>query len=259
TEDFEHGLGGFTTVDSDGDGFNWIHHENGPSDKYEVKSGISSVYSESYDNVAISALHPDNWLITPLAKLDGEFSFWACGQDKKYHAETFGIFVTTGEATDVLNYVPVSPMYTTTHDMTKYTVDLSAYAGQTGYIAIRHYNSTDQFCLVVDDVTYTPANLTPESYNVYVDAALTSNTTQTAAELKELTVGGHVFAVTAVFSNNVESKPVTASLEVVSAIDEILNSGKSFTIYSIDGKRIQRQASDLKGATIINNKKVVLQ
>ncbi len=259
TEDFEHGLGGFIAVDSDNDGFNWTHHENGPTDKYEVKSGISSVYSESYDNVAISALHPDNWLITPLAKLDGEFSFWACGQDKKYPAETFGIFVTTGEATDVLNYVPVSPNYTTTHDMTKYTVDLSAYAGQTGYIAIRHYNSTDQFCLVVDDVTYTPANLTPESYNIYVDAALTSNTTETAAELKELTIGGHVFAVTAVFSNNVESKPVTASLEVVSAIDEILNSGKSFTIYSIDGKRIQRQASDLKGATIINNKKVVLQ
>jgi hypothetical protein len=262
TEDFENGLNGFTTVDSDGDGYDWTHHENEETGKYKVTSGICSVFSESFSNDGTGALTPDNWLITPKAKLDGEFSFWACGQDKNYPAETFGIYVSTGESTDVNNFVPVSPMYTTTADMTKYTVDLSAFEGQTGYVAIRHYNVTDQFCLVVDDVTYTPANLTPESYNIYVDAALTDNTVETAAELKELTAGNHVFAVTAVFPNGMESKPVTASLEVTTAINEILNSGKSFTIYSVDGKLINRQATNLnglKGVYIINNKTVVVK
>ena len=59
-----------------------------------------------------------------------------------------------------------------------------------------------------------------------------------------------------------ESKPVTASLEVTTAINEILNSGKSFTIYSVDGKLINRQATNLnglKGVYIINNKTVVVK
>ena len=262
TEDFENGLGGFTTVDSDGDGYDWTHHENEDTGKFQTTSGICSVFSESFSNDGKGALTPDNWLITPKAKLDGEFSFWACGQDKNYAAENFGVFVSTGDAADVNNYVPVSPEYTTTGVMTKYTVDLSAFEGQTGYIAIRHFNVTDQFCLVVDDVTYTPANLTPASYNIYVDAAKFGDTTETTAELKNLAVGNHVFAVTAVFPNGMESKPVTATLEVMTAINEIVNSGKSFTIYSVDGKLINRQATNLnglKGAYIINNKKVVLK
>ena len=34
-----------------------------------------------------------------------------------------------------------------------YTVDLSAYAGQTGYIAIRHWDCYDQWVLCIDDIT----------------------------------------------------------------------------------------------------------
>jgi len=33
-----------------------------------------------------------------------------------------------------------------------YVVDLSAYAGQTGYVAIRHFGCTDQFILDIDDI-----------------------------------------------------------------------------------------------------------
>ena len=35
-----------------------------------------------------------------------------------------------------------------------YEVDLSDYAGQTGYVAIRHFNCTDMFFLLVDNVEY---------------------------------------------------------------------------------------------------------
>lgn len=36
-----------------------------------------------------------------------------------------------------------------------YTVDLSAYSGQSGYIAIRHFNCSDMFFLDIDDVSIT--------------------------------------------------------------------------------------------------------
>ena len=121
---------------------------------------------------------------------------------------------------------------------------------------------TDLFCLVVDDVTYTPADLVPVSYNIYVDASAVGNATETTADVKNLASGNYVFAVTAVFANGVESKPVTATLDVVNAINEIVNSGKSFAIYTIDGKLVNHQATSLnglKGAYVINNKKVILK
>ena len=264
TESFEDGMGEFTTIDADNDGDDWIHHINiaGEEGGFTTTSGDGCVYSESYSNNTRTALTPDNWLVTPLAKLDGTFSFWACGQDKQYPAEHFAVFVSTTSATDPMAFTQVSNEYVATKTMTQYSVDLSEYAGQNGYIAIRHFNVTDQFVLVVDDVTYTPGNATPVSYNIYVDAAATGNTVENATELKELALGNHVFAVTAVYANGMESKPATTSLEVVTAINEILNSGKSFTIYSVDGKLINRQATNLnglKGVYIINNKTVVVK
>jgi hypothetical protein len=264
TESFEDGMGEFTTIDADGDGDDWIHHINiaGEEGGFTTTSGDGCVYSESYSNNTRTALTPDNWLVTPLAKLDGTFSFWACGQDKQYPAEHFAVFVSTTSATDPMAFTQVSNEFVATKTMTQYSVDLSEYAGQNGYIAIRHFNVTDQFVLVVDDVTYIPGNATPVSYNIYVDAAATGNTVENATELKELALGNHVFAVTAVYANGMESKPATTSLEVVTAINEILNSGKSFTIYTLDGKLISNQATSLeglKGAYIVNNKKVVLK
>ena len=45
----------------------------------------------------------------------------------------------------------------------QYSVDLSAFAGQTGYIAVRHFNCTDQFAIGVDDfVLDTDAAITIE-------------------------------------------------------------------------------------------------
>ena len=262
TESFEEGLGGFTTVDADADGNDWIHHVNEAGQtKYSTKTGDGSVYSESYINY-VGAINPDNWLVTPAAKLEGEFSFWACGQDKNYATEHFAVYVSTTSATDPTSFTKVSDEFVATSEMKEYKVDLSAYAGQTGYVAIRHYNVTNMFCLVVDDVTYTPVDLTPVSYNVYVDAAAIDSTAETSANVKNLTSGNYVFAVTAVFANGVESKPVTATLDVVNAINEIVNSGKSFAIYTIDGKLVNRQATNLnglRGTYVINNKKVILK
>ena len=55
-------------------------------------------------------------------------------------------------------FTQVGSDVTTDAVYTQYTFDLSAYAGQEGYIAIRHYNVTDQYYLIVDDILVTDAN-----------------------------------------------------------------------------------------------------
>ena len=181
--DFEQGLPeGWTTIDADGDGYNWILGSQSPGVYHNV--GISTdgmghdasngfVCSGSWSNAAGMVLYPDNYLVSPQVDLGGTFSFWACSQDIAYVAEHFGVAVSTTD-TNPYNFTLLSewtmsakgqggkanPGSTRSGNRDQgawyqFTVDLSAYAGQTGYIAIRHFNCSDQFILNVDDVELT--------------------------------------------------------------------------------------------------------
>ena len=265
TEDFENGLNGWTAIDSDGDGYNWAHFANVEGQTgYSAHSGVSGVNSASYVN-NVGALHPDNWLISPLAVLNGTFSFWAVGQDASYAAEHFAVFVSTTSATDLSTFVKVSDEFVATGEYKEYSVDLSSYAGQQGWIAIRHYNVTDMFYLVVDDITYnTAGGGSVTKYNVYVDRELYDDTTATSMEIKNTTAKS--FAVSAVYSDGQESKPVEVILssanQELTAIEQLTGSKQPVDVYSLDGKLVRQQATSLqglKGAYIINNVKVVLK
>ena len=177
--------GGWTCIDADGDGNEW-YHLYGVSG-LQTHSGTGHVTSASYNG---EGLNPDNWLISPEVELDGTLSFWACGQDPSYADEVFAVYVSTGDPTDVSTFTAISEDITATGEMTEYTFDLSSYAGQMGYVAIRHYKTYDQFRLNVDDIAinyvdeaewinvdglnetnYTIDGLTPETtYEVQVQA-----------------------------------------------------------------------------------------
>jgi hypothetical protein len=47
------------------------------------------------------------------------------------------------------------------------------------------------------------------------------------------------------------------TLDVVNAINDIVSNGKPFTIYTVDGKLVNRQAANMKGIYIVNSKKVL--
>ena len=201
----------------------------------------------------------DHWLISPeLTGAAQTISFYARAITGQYGAETFEVLASSTDK-NPSSFTIVGSAYST--EETEWTAFSAELPAGTKYFAIRH-TAKDIFGLLVDDVTYSVGSVAPASFNIYVDAAAASTATETTAELKDLAYGNHVFAVTAVYANGAESKPVTATLDVVNAINEILNSGKSFTIYTVDGKLINRQATslkDLKGAYIINNKKVILK
>ena len=265
TEGFEGGLGGWSTVDSDKDGNAWLYSNNATSNVImATNSGQCSVYSESYSNESNKALTPDNWLISPRIALNGTFAFYAMGQDENYCEEHFAILVSTSDdPTDLDAYQQVSEELVTTADMMEYSVDLSEYAGKMGYVAIRHYNVTDQFVLVVDDITYSLGGQ-PKEYIIYIDGqqenAVAGDVTTFTLEAGEVSEGDHTFAVTAIYDNEQQSKPATASINVTTAIEQIAGNAAPSDVYTTDGKLVRRQAKTLRGLRgvfVVNGKTVM--
>ena len=167
--DFEDGAQGWTSIDADGDGYGWENHINTGTGNYTAHAGDGLMTSASYIN-DIGALTPDNYLVSPQVQLGGSITFYACAQDASYAAEHFGVAVSTTSNTNASAFTTLQEWTMTAKDggvptnytrsgngmsraYYEYTVDLSAYAGQTGYVAIRHFDCTDQFYLNVDDIT----------------------------------------------------------------------------------------------------------
>ena len=174
TEDFEGGSipSGWTTIDANNDGFGWEH--SSVQEDIEGHNSTGSIVSYSYDNGAYAALTPDNWLISPAITLSGtsSLSFWFVVA-QSYPADHFGVYISTTSATDttaftsIFDYTPTSA----NGNWTQQTIDLTSYAGNTVYIAFRHFDCTDQFILALDDIvvysgtTETVLTVNPASIN----------------------------------------------------------------------------------------------
>lgn len=263
TESFEDGMGGWTSLDADADGNGWSI-QNADDSGIKTFEGKYSIVSASYIN-NVGALTPDNWLISPYAVLDGTFSFKAIGQDANYCAEVFGVYVsTTGTAPE--DFVQVGEDFVATGEWAEYSVDLSEFAGKTGYIAIRHYNVTDMYVLVIDNITFTKKAEDIASYNLYVDGedGVFESTEELTYTFKNLGNAKWV-AVSAVQANGKESRPVVvdlSDLKVINAIEQIAGTQKAVDVYTIDGKLLRQQTTDLsglKGLYIINGQKVLVK
>ena len=180
--DFEDGtMQGWTTIDADGDGYTWLLGAS-PSIN-TVNESSYSVYSQSY---ASSALTPDNFLVSPQMKLDGSISFYACAQDGAWPSEHFAVAVSTAGNTDAADFTNVEEWTMTASRMGnpmnasgkfrgprkapgawyKFTVDLSSYEGAEGYVAIRHFDCTDFFYLVVDDIEIVTSEIILADYAI---------------------------------------------------------------------------------------------
>ena len=150
---------GWTVIDADGDGNNWL-----PSLSYSTgfyaHSGDGCITSASYINY-VGALTPDNWLITPqLAVSAGDsIIFWVRGQDANYPSEVYGVYVSTTTPTTAA----FTSIYQSVADSqyVRVALSLNAYAGQNIYVAFRHYNVTDMYWLNIDDVQFGSLPSTP--------------------------------------------------------------------------------------------------
>lgn len=208
----------FTTIDADGDSYNWYRHENTGSGNYTTNSGNGVLASESYHNTSSSGgvvLTPDNWLISPEVTLGGTLTLYAAHQAT--YPENFAVYVCAGPYSGVSSFTKVYGDITTTADMTKHTIDLSAYEGQ-GYIAIRHYSSSDNFILLIDDIAVeamVPGEQ-PTSYNVYLEGQLMGyvDANTFTYTFNNLSDGTYNCAVSAVYPGGYESAAVPTSFTI---------------------------------------------
>ncbi len=172
TFDFEAEPTDWTFVDADEDGYNWTWNHNiaswfngTPDFDSMAYEGTGCIMSGSYINTA-GALEPDNWAVSPAIDLSAVeasdmpvFAFYAEGMDSDYAAENFAIYA--GTSADPNEMTKLSDDITATGSWKRYAADLSAFAGESEvYVAIRHYNISDMYILVVDNAgVYTGVDL----------------------------------------------------------------------------------------------------
>lgn len=156
SEGFENGTpAGFSFVDADGDGNNWQVYDFGDTGNGHNGSDML-ITSASYIN-NVGALTPDNWMVLPAFDIpfnatDFVLSWWEKGQDASWAAEYYSVYINTTGRT-VADFGTTAVLNSTaTGAWVKKSVDLSSYAGQTIFVAFRHYNVTDMFYLDIDDI-----------------------------------------------------------------------------------------------------------
>lgn len=176
TYDFENDftLGVWTTIDADGDGYDWFNgRQLGTEMGHNETDGFAISESYKWPNI----LTPDNYLVSPVfwATSESCISLWACSHDEMYPEEHFGIAVSTASNTNPDDFVTIAE-WTIPNEWNKgmprktkgqsvwyeYTADLSAFAGRDIYVAVRHFNCTNQYKLDVDDITIVAEPTTEE-------------------------------------------------------------------------------------------------
>ncbi len=243
TFSFDTDLEGWTNIDKDGDGHIWYHSSeasNHGTMAMASNSGTGHIMGESYCNAG-GALNPDNYFVAPQKYTMGNsssISFWVCAQDANYPSEHFGVAVSTASNTEASDFTTIKE-WTLTPSGSKsidkaatrgengkasgvwyqVTCDLSAYAGQSIWIAIRHFNVSDQFIICLDDVEITTGggtNPTGYTYTVTrngVDVA--TGLTETSYVDQNVAQGTYDYCVKVVYTEGTSEAVCAEAVTVV--------------------------------------------
>ena len=147
SEGFESGIipSGWTNIDANNDGDTWTIYGQGHLNEYDGYSIISSSQGRT----------PDNWLVTPAITLgtSSSLSFWRM-RGFMYNSEHYGVYVSTTSASDPSAF---TLLYEETPDRNwgEVTVNLNNYDNEMVYIAFRHFNCSNQFGIMLDDILVT--------------------------------------------------------------------------------------------------------
>ena len=190
-DSFENGLGNWTTYavgqhNSDNweqivgnyfkktDNYNNIIHQSSPH------SGTYVAMSRSYYPSNGGDVSVDNWLVSPQMTLGDVLKFWVAGDNSGYQ-EHFAVYVST-ETNAISDFELVEEPALAPGDgsWAERIVDLSAYAGQQGYIAIRHTDTAKDYLLLDDFGVY-------QTYTYGAENTVTSTTS--SCELTGLYAG----------------------------------------------------------------------
>ena len=188
-EGFENGIPAtWTTIDADGDGNNWLALSDIPATYASYASLDLSNWAHNGNNAAsspsfvnnVGSFDSDQYLISPKLNLQGTLRFYAASEYNDEDSYEVLLSTTGTDAADftvTLQAMKEAPF----GSWEEVNIDLSAYAGQQGYIAIRH-NSSDKYFLVIDDfgiynaIPAGPWSTLPTSDAAFTLTGLASNT-----------------------------------------------------------------------------------
>lgn len=192
SEGFENGIDSTWTIYTVGDApqtDGWYTMNPGSNLSFNAHGGSMVASAWSWSSTAYDA---DNWLITPQVALGGTLKYWE--RTNASYPDRYEVVVsTTGNTIADFTNGTVIRAYDyadDNDDWNEVTLDLSAFSGQTGYIAF-HHADTDANYLLIDDISLVsntiPASAWTEVVTTATSATLTGLTPATTYEYK---VGG---------------------------------------------------------------------
>ena len=158
TYNFNEGGDGWTTIDANKDGHTW-YHSSQVSEHNSKSETDHYIISESYCNATGTAISPDDYAVMPFKASickDTYIEFLARAEDAEYPNDYFGLAISLNgktSADDFETVVAWEMEAKTPGNIYRCSHNLSNYAGQEIWIAIRHYNCRDEFRISVDDFT----------------------------------------------------------------------------------------------------------
>lgn len=143
---------GWKTIDADGDGHNWHLYSAFPH------NGVNCAASASFLSSG-EILDPDNYLILPKINVDESnciLSWWVAAGDSIYCSDHYGVFISTTN-NSISDFQTLLFEETLVSDVwARRVVDLRNYSGEKVFIAFRHYQSTDNLSVKLDDIALNP-------------------------------------------------------------------------------------------------------
>ncbi|MFP8895652.1 choice-of-anchor J domain-containing protein [Chryseobacterium sp. EZn1] len=144
------GLNGWVSTDIDGDGKQWFY--GSASNIYpNLGSGSMASYSKQ-------ALTPNNLITSPLIDLSAvtasnAYLIYNLATDSNKPNEKYSVYVTTTNASGAIT--ASTPVYTETvaaGGVQSRVINVSSFIGQQVYISFRHYDCTNQYYLILDNI-----------------------------------------------------------------------------------------------------------
>lgn len=195
----------------------------------------------------------DKWLISPAQTIRDGYVWQLTAKAYAQYPETVRFCISTSQ--DLDSFTVLDEVELPYEEWTVYTLDLSAYAGQTVYLAV-NYISTDAFLAQVDDFYVGPSDDSDSKvdvgnvlhYEVYLDGELKGELQETQFAFTGLTAGEHTVGIKAVYKSGV-SEMAEYTFNAQSGVGEV--EADAFTAVGVSGA-VQVTASVPAELTIVD-------
>lgn len=195
----------------------------------------------------------DKWLISPAQTIRDGYVWQLTAKAYAQYPETVRFCISTSQ--DLDSFTVLDEVELPYDEWTVYTLDLSAYAGQTVYLAV-NYISTDAFLAQVDDFYVGPSDDSDSKvdvgnvlhYEVYLDGELKGEPQETQFAFTALTAGEHTVGIKAVYKSGV-SEMAEYTFNAQSGVGEV--EADAFTAVGVSGA-VQVTASVPAELTIVD-------